>query len=150
MPKSLLSGSLATIEKVETGSRSTGLIVAGLERLTSAWVVARYLPSTRPAQCLGQGYAAEVQRLDQVIFWLEAGRVVVQVDYFDALGKLRKELFHRPTGSPVHALEAVALELAERGIGGKARVRKKQGSNLVLLPELQQHFLRTLEENLDA
>lgn len=95
-------------------------------------------------------YAQAVrERLDQVIFWLESGRVVVQVDYFDALGKLRKEVFHRPTSRPEVALEEVAFALAERGVGGKARVRKKQGSNLTPAPKLQQHFLRVLGENLE-
>ncbi len=92
-------------------------------------------------------YAAKVQpRLDQVIFWLEGGRIIVQVDYFDGLGKLRKELFHRPTLSPEQALEQVALELLDRGIGGKARVCKKQGNSLTPMPKLQQQFLSILQD----
>lgn len=66
------------------------------------------------------------------------------MDYFDALGKLRQERFHRPTKDPAEALEAVAQTLAQRGLGGNPRVRQKQGSNLTPMPQLQAHFMRVL------
>ena len=85
-------------------------------------------------------------RLDQVLYWLVQGRVVVQVEYYDALGKLRKEVFHRPTADFGEALEAVAYELVERGLEGSPRVRKRQGNSLTTVPELQKRFLRVLQE----
>lgn len=83
-------------------------------------------------------------RLDQVIFGLEAGRVVVRVEYFDALGKLRRETFHRPTAEFALALEEVARILAGRGVRGPGRVRHQQGNRLRVVPELQKRFLQTL------
>ncbi len=76
--------------------------------------------------------------------WLEQGRVVVQVEYFDALGKLCREVFHRPTRDLGRALEEVALELANRGMHGRPRVRRRQGNRLLAAPELQQLFWQAL------
>lgn len=86
-------------------------------------------------------------RLDQVLYWLERGRVVVQVEYYDALGRLRKEVFHRPTSDFAAALEDVAHELQGRGIDGGARVRKRQGNSLTTVPELQRLFLSIVRED---
>lgn len=76
--------------------------------------------------------------------WQEHGRVVVQVEYFDALGKLRREVFHRPTRDPKKALEEVAHELAERRLQGRPRVRRRQGNSLAQAPDLQKHFWEAL------
>jgi hypothetical protein len=83
-------------------------------------------------------------RLDQVLAWLEQGRAVVQVEYFDALGKLRRQTFHRPTRDVGRALEEVAQLLAGEGIKGRPRVRLKQGSALRVEPGLQQRFWKAL------
>ncbi len=83
-------------------------------------------------------------RLDQVMVWQEQGRAVVQVEYFDALGKLRREVFHQPTRDLGQALEEVARELAERGLRGRPRVRRRQGNRLWPAPELQTRFLAAL------
>jgi hypothetical protein len=84
-------------------------------------------------------------RLDQVIFQREAGRVVVQVELFDPLGRLRREVFHPATPDPALALERVAQVLAQRGVRGPGRVRQRKGSVLLPSPELQRSFLRHLE-----
>jgi hypothetical protein len=76
--------------------------------------------------------------------WLEQGRAVVQVEYFDALGKLRREVFHRPTRDLGKALEEVARELAGRGLTGRPRVRRRQGNSLSPAPDLQKRFLAAL------
>ncbi|MER3554824.1 MAG: hypothetical protein C4331_10885 [Meiothermus sp.] len=86
-------------------------------------------------------------RLDQVIFWAENGRVAVLVEYFDTLGKLRSETFHRPTQDFAKALGDVALTLAERGLQGPGRVRRRQGSALFVVPSLQKVFLEALITN---
>ncbi|MCS7067154.1 MAG: hypothetical protein N2Z75_09055 [Meiothermus sp.] len=85
-------------------------------------------------------------RLDQVLVWQEQGRAVVQVEFFDHLGRLRREVFYRPTQNLKQALEAVARELAERGMRGQPRVRRKQGSRLMTAPELQRSFWEALNE----
>lgn len=91
------------------------------------------------------GYSAMVKpRLDQVLVWQEQGRAVVQVEFFDHLGKLRREVFHRPTRNLEQALEEVAGELAERGMQGQPRVRRRQGNRLLAAPELQQLFWQAL------
>ncbi|MER3444251.1 MAG: hypothetical protein C4333_09095 [Meiothermus sp.] len=84
-------------------------------------------------------------RLDQVIFQREAGRVVVHVDLFDPLGRLRREVFHPATPDPELALERVARALAQRGVRGPGRVRQRRGSALLPSPELQRLFLDSLE-----
>ena len=84
-------------------------------------------------------------RLDQVLVWQEQGRAVVQVEFFDSLGKLRREVFYRPTSNLEQALEDVAVELAERGVRGQPRVRRKRGNRLMAAPELQQRFWDALE-----
>ncbi|MCX7782738.1 MAG: hypothetical protein N2318_03730 [Meiothermus sp.] len=83
-------------------------------------------------------------RLDQVLVWQEQGRAVVQVEFFDPLGKLRREVFHRPTHNLEQALKEVAVELAERGMQGQPRVRRRQGNRLMTAPELQQRFWEAL------
>ncbi len=83
-------------------------------------------------------------RLDQVLVWLEQGRAVVQVEYFDALGKLRRETFHRPTRDLGRALEEVAHLLAGEGMKGRPRVRLKQGSGLRVELGLQERFWKAL------
>jgi hypothetical protein len=83
-------------------------------------------------------------RLDQVLVWLEQGRAVVQVEYFDALGKLRRETFHRPTRDLGRALEEVAHLLAGEGMKGRPRVRRKQGGRLRVELELQECFWKAL------
>ncbi|GIW35712.1 hypothetical protein [Meiothermus sp.] len=84
-------------------------------------------------------------RLDQVLVWLEQGRAVVQVEHFDALGKLRREVFHRPTRDLGKALEEVAHALGERGLQGRPRVRLKQGNALATDLKLQERFWKALE-----
>jgi hypothetical protein len=83
-------------------------------------------------------------RLDQVLVWLEQGRAAVQVEYFDALGRLRRETFHRPTRDLGQALEEVAHLLADEGMQGRPRVRRKQGSGLRVEPGLQERFWKAL------
>lgn len=79
-----------------------------------------------------------------MLVWQEQGRSVVQVEFFDSLGKLRREVFHRPTRNLEQALEEVAVELAERGMQGQPRVRRRRGSRLMAVPELQQRFWQAL------
>ncbi len=78
--------------------------------------------------------------MDQVLVWLEQGRAVVQVEYFDHLGRLCRERFYRPTREVGQALEEVAGVLAQRGMQGRPRVRRKQGTRLLSAPELEQRF----------
>lgn len=85
-------------------------------------------------------------RLDQVLVWLEQGRAVVRVEYFDALGRLRHQTFYRPTGDLGQALEEVAYLLAEQGIEGQPRVRRKQGDRLLLERQLQARFWNALKD----
>lgn len=85
-------------------------------------------------------------RLDQVIVWAENGRVAVLVEYFDFLGKLRRETFYPPTQGFAQALEDVARVLGGRGVVGPGRVRKRLGSQLTPLPALQESFLEALEK----
>lgn len=73
--------------------------------------------------------------------------MVVLAEYFDPLGKLRGETFHRPTKDFAKALGDVALILAGRGVRGPGRVRKKQGGGLFPVPELQKGFLEALERS---
>jgi len=80
-----------------------------------------------------------------VLVWLEQGRAVVRVEYFDALGKLRRETFYRPTRDLGRALEEVAQVLAGQGLRGRPRVRRKRGSELLTEPELQARFYRALK-----
>lgn len=84
-------------------------------------------------------------RLDQVIYWREGRQVIVQVEFFDLLGALRKEQF-RYAGMEFRAgLEACARSLKRRGIKGPCRVRKKQGGSLATDAALQKRFLGALE-----
>jgi hypothetical protein len=83
-------------------------------------------------------------RLDQVLVWLEQGRAVVQVEYFDALGKLRREIYYRPTRDLGRALEEVARVLAQQGLHGQPRVRRKRGGGLLVEPQLQERFWKAL------
>jgi hypothetical protein len=85
-------------------------------------------------------------RVDQIMYWKENGRVVVQVDLFDLRGQLRHEKFYRPTASYEQALEAVALELAERGIEGTPRVRQRSGNSLQTQLPLQTRFHQWLKQ----
>lgn len=78
--------------------------------------------------------------------WQEQGRAVVQVEYFDVLGKLCREVFRRPTKDLGQALEEVAHELAERGMQGRPRVRRRQGNSLSSAPDLQKRFLAALND----
>ncbi len=86
-------------------------------------------------------------RLDQVIFWREEGRVVVQVDLFDPLGRLRSERFYLATPDPAQALERVAHELSQRGAAGdNPRVRQRIKNGLFPAEALRKRFLRALED----
>lgn len=84
--------------------------------------------------------------MDQILVWLEQGRAVVQVEYFDALGRLRRETFYRPTGSLQQALEEIAQALAEQGMQGQPRVRRKQSGRLLMEPKLQTSFWKAFCE----
>jgi len=70
--------------------------------------------------------------------------VVVQVDYFDALGRLRQEKFYPASRAPALALKQVAHQLAERGVRGRGRLRQRGGSSLTPRPELEREFLAAL------
>ena len=83
-------------------------------------------------------------KLDQVIFWMEAGRVVVQVDYFDGLGRLRQEKFYPHQKRVSDALKQVAEQLSDKGVGGTGRVRERKGSSLTRRLELEREFLGAL------
>lgn len=80
------------------------------------------------------------------MYWKENGRVVVQVDMFDATGRLRHEKFFRPTSNPEQALQVVAQLLAQRGLSGEPRVRQRTGNSLLSNEALRQRFLQTLNQ----
>ncbi len=82
--------------------------------------------------------------MDQVLVWLEQGRAVIQVEYFDRLGRLCQERFYRPTREVGQALEEVAGVLAQRGMQGRPRVRRKQGARLLPAPELERRLWTAL------
>ena len=79
-----------------------------------------------------------------MLVWLEQGRAVVQVEYFDSLGKLRREIYYRPTRDLGRALEEVARVLAQQGLHGQPRVRRKRGGGLLVEPQLQERFWKAL------
>lgn len=83
-------------------------------------------------------------KLDQVIFWTEAGWIVVQVDYFDGLGRLRQEKFYPYQKKVADALKQVAGQLADKEVKGTGRVRERKGSSLTRRLELEREFLRAL------
>ncbi len=69
-------------------------------------------------------------KLDQIIYWLEANRTAVLVEYFDGLGKLRQETFNFTTLDPETAMRKTADILIDKGVLGSGRVRRKSGNNL--------------------
>jgi|GEM_PF-2528468 hypothetical protein len=83
--------------------------------------------------------------LDQVIVWRVGSRIRVRVEYFDPLGRLRREDLYPPWSDLEAALDWSADLLRRRGLKGSGRVRQLQGSRLVPLPELQARFLRRLQ-----
>ncbi|PZA07317.1 MULTISPECIES: hypothetical protein [unclassified Meiothermus] len=86
-------------------------------------------------------------RLDQVIYWKEGGRVVVQVDLFDPLGRLRSEKFYPATSDVEEALERVALELSARRVTGKnPRVRQRIKNGLFPAEAAKKRFLKALQD----
>lgn len=86
-------------------------------------------------------------RLDQVIYWKEEGRVVVQVDLFDPLSRLRSEKFYPATPDVGEALERVALELSARGVVGKnPRVRQRIKNRLFPAETMRKRFLKALQD----
>lgn len=74
--------------------------------------------------------------------------MVVQVDYFDQLGRLKQEKFYPSSREISSALIQVAGQLAERGVGGTGRLRERKGSRLTRRLELEQAFLKVLAEGI--